>query len=182
VQAIQHAEAMTVDESTIQGSIHNPQTQDPSPNQEIMLSATQIPDTSHIRIGSDAIPHSERHNHRPDNDEIDADELARTAAKLLTSVQHDQSEKFKSSTFLALMRQIRDGQVKVQGEDFKVVAQDDHKDLEEPQNHELHPGGRFYPEQLPPAVYPATMSRDIGISNDDFYYQKPSEDNQGAGA
>ncbi|WFC95563.1 hypothetical protein MBRA1_002212 [Malassezia brasiliensis] len=44
-----------------------------------------------------------------------ADELAETAARLLSSVEHDQSEKFQQSEFLQLMRKLRDRQAEVQG-------------------------------------------------------------------
>lgn len=77
------------------------------------------PNPTQIRIGSDAIPYREQKTRTPDQDSRDADELARTAGQLLTSVQHDTSDKFQNSQFLALMRKIRDGEVKVQGEEFK---------------------------------------------------------------
>ena len=54
-----------------------------------------------------------------DQDYRDADELARTAGHLLSSIQHDTSDKFQNSQFLALMRKIRDGEVRVEGEEFK---------------------------------------------------------------
>lgn len=44
-----------------------------------------------------------------------ADELAETAARLLSSVEHDQSDKFQQSEFLQLMRKLRDRQAEVQG-------------------------------------------------------------------
>ena len=82
-------------------------------------SLMSVPNPTQIRIGSDAIPYREQKNRTPDQDSRDADELARTAGELLTSVQHDTSDKFQNSQFLALMRKIRDGEVKVQGEEFK---------------------------------------------------------------
>ncbi|KAK8156732.1 hypothetical protein BC567DRAFT_235773 [Phyllosticta citribraziliensis] len=47
------------------------------------------------------------------------EELARTAGQLLDSVSHDTSEKFQQSNFLALMRKLRDYEVRVDGD--KVV-------------------------------------------------------------
>jgi hypothetical protein len=82
-------------------------------------SLMSVPNPMQIRIGSDAIPYQEHKTRTPDQDSRDADELARTAGQLLTSVQHDTSDKFQNSQFLALMRKIRDGEVKVQGEEFK---------------------------------------------------------------
>ena len=46
------------------------------------------------------------------------DELARTAGKLVSSVQHDQSDKFRQSHFLDLMRKIRDKQAGIQGDNI----------------------------------------------------------------
>ena len=77
------------------------------------------PSPTQLRIGSDAIPYQEQKARTPDQDNRDADELARTAGQLLTSVQHDTSDKFQNSQFLALMRKIRDGEVRVESEEFK---------------------------------------------------------------
>jgi hypothetical protein len=82
-------------------------------------SLMSVPSPTQIRIGSDTIPYQEQKTRTPDQDSRDADELARTAGQLLTSVEHDTSDKFQNSQFLALMRKIRDGEVKVQGEEFK---------------------------------------------------------------
>ncbi|WFD32118.1 hypothetical protein MSPP1_003161 [Malassezia sp. CBS 17886] len=48
-------------------------------------------------------------------DAMDADELAATAARLLSSVENDTSDKFRQSEFLGLMRRLRDRQAEVQG-------------------------------------------------------------------
>lgn len=45
----------------------------------------------------------------------DGDELARTAALLLENVKHEKNPKFQNSQFLGLMKQLRDGQVIVEG-------------------------------------------------------------------
>lgn len=50
----------------------------------------------------------------------DPDALSRTAAQLLDSVRHDQSEKFQNSQFLELMRQFRDKEATVEGD--KIVG------------------------------------------------------------
>jgi hypothetical protein len=52
----------------------------------------------------------------------DADELARTAGRLLDSVKDNQSQKFQESTFLSLMRRIRDREVTVEGDKMVEVG------------------------------------------------------------
>lgn len=54
--------------------------------------------------------------------EHDSDELARTAAHLLDSLRGNQSQKFQDSTFLALMRRLRDREVKVEGDKMVEVS------------------------------------------------------------
>lgn len=54
--------------------------------------------------------------------EYDSDELARTAAQLLDSLSGNQSQKFQESTFLALMRRLRDREVKVEGDKMVEVS------------------------------------------------------------
>ena len=51
-----------------------------------------------------------------------ADELARTAGQLLENVKGDQSRKFQESSFLSLMRQLRDREVRVEGDKFVHVS------------------------------------------------------------
>ncbi|KAM5500899.1 hypothetical protein McanMca71_004756 [Microsporum canis] len=98
-----------------------------STRQEHLELETSVP-VETIRIGSDNIPAQlEGVN--------ESDELSRTAGELLDRVSHDQSQKFKESNFLALMRQLRDREIVVDGDEFRKVQQP------------LHPGGPFYPEQ-----------------------------------
>ncbi|THH15137.1 hypothetical protein EW146_g5294 [Bondarzewia mesenterica] len=47
-----------------------------------------------------------------------ADELARTAGQLIDSVSHDQNPKFQNSQFMGLMRQLRDREMVVEGNDL----------------------------------------------------------------
>ncbi|EFQ98872.1 peroxin 20 [Nannizzia gypsea CBS 118893] len=82
-----------------------------------------------IRIGSDNIPA------QLEEGVNESDELSKTAGELLDRVSHDQSQKFKQSNFLALMRQLRDREIVVDGDEFRKVQQP------------LHPGGPLYPEQ-----------------------------------
>ncbi|GME23107.1 hypothetical protein GTA08_BOTSDO05152 [Neofusicoccum parvum] len=56
---------------------------------------------------------------QPEQPNNDDEELARTAGQLVDSVSHDTSQKFVQSRFLALMRQLRDHEVRVDGD--KIV-------------------------------------------------------------
>ncbi|KAJ5570395.1 uncharacterized protein N7459_009825 [Penicillium hispanicum] len=89
-----------------------------------------LPETNHIqpaesvhetiRIGSDLIPETDKQDTQAWG--RDADALAQTAGQLLNNVQHDQSDKFQQSNFLALMRRIRDREVEVEGDEFREVS------------------------------------------------------------
>ncbi|GBE81024.1 Peroxisomal targeting signal 1 receptor [Sparassis crispa] len=57
-----------------------------------------------------AEPQTQSHSHA-----LDRDELARTAGMLVDSVQHEQNSKFQESQFLGLMRQLRDHEIVVEG-------------------------------------------------------------------
>jgi hypothetical protein len=83
--------------------------------QEEILDPSQQP-TEAVRIGSDRID-------AVDGEGVDsADELAKTAGQLLDYVRHDQSQKFKESNFLALMRQLRDREVIIDGDKIRQVS------------------------------------------------------------
>ncbi|KAI5289937.1 hypothetical protein KEM52_000619, partial [Ascosphaera acerosa] len=72
-------------------------------------------ETSSPRIGADTIADTPRDAHGANQ----SDDLARTAGQLLNSVQYETSQKFRESSFLALMRQLRDREVVVDGDEFK---------------------------------------------------------------
>ncbi|CAO1631219.1 unnamed protein product [Parajaminaea phylloscopi] len=55
---------------------------------------------------------------RADMTPAEADELARTAGKLVSTVEHDQNDKFKQSNFLNLMRKLRDREAGIHGTDI----------------------------------------------------------------
>ena len=74
------------------------------------------------RIGSDTIPDESSRQEESDQANREADELARTAGQLLDNLKHDQSEKFQNSAFLALMRQLRDKEVRVEGDQMIDVS------------------------------------------------------------
>lgn len=77
-------------------------------------------DNVEVRIGSDNIPQTD--NQTFQNSTHEADALAQTAGELLDSVRHEQNDKFQQSTFLALMRRIRDREVEVKGDEFREVS------------------------------------------------------------
>lgn len=52
----------------------------------------------------------------------DADQLARTAGELLDNVKNDSNPKFQKSSFLSLMRQLRDREVHVEGDRIVNVS------------------------------------------------------------
>jgi hypothetical protein len=74
------------------------------------------------RIGSDRILEESLKRDEDNIDNDDADELARTAGQLLYNVRHDQSQKFQQSSFLSLMRQLRDREVQVEGDKLVDVS------------------------------------------------------------
>ena len=69
----------------------------------------------HIRIGADRIIDEAIKRREEGKEADDAEELARTAGQLLEKVKSDQSPKFRESLFLSLMRQVRDKDVRVEG-------------------------------------------------------------------
>lgn len=88
-------------------------------NLEPKPEASEAPDPSPletIRIGSDNIPAQLKEGMN------ESDELSKTAGELLDRVSHDQSQKFKQSNFLALMRQLRDREIVVDGDEFRKVS------------------------------------------------------------
>ncbi|USW47520.1 hypothetical protein Slin15195_G008390 [Septoria linicola] len=65
-------------------------------------------------------PQEERQEHIIPHHDDDA--LAATAEELLEKVKHNQSEKFKNSQFLALMRKLKDREVRVEGDKMVETA------------------------------------------------------------
>ncbi len=75
------------------------------------------------RIGSDRILDDESEQIRGGLTYAkDEEELARTAGQLLENVKGDQSQKFQESNFLSLMRQLRDKEVRVEGDKLVDVS------------------------------------------------------------
>ena len=73
------------------------------------------------KIGSDLILDKVLNkNKQPEVD--DASELARTAGELLESMKYERSQKFEKSNFLSLMRQLRDREVQVEGDEIVEVS------------------------------------------------------------
>lgn len=76
----------------------------------------------HNRIGSDRILDEVQEKEKDQNEHDEADELARTAGQLLENVKGDRSQKFQESNFLSLMRQLRDKEVRVEGDKLVDVS------------------------------------------------------------
>lgn len=74
------------------------------------------------RIGSDRITDEARDRQSQGEQDIVADELARTAGQLLDNVKGDQSRKFQESNFFSLMRQLRDKEVRVENDKLVDVS------------------------------------------------------------
>lgn len=85
--------------------------------ERFMSSTIESPIPNQARLGADLIhdPLSEIQD-RPQHEDPDA--LARTAGQLLDSVRNNQSAKFQNSEFLELMRQLRDKEVMVKGDNI----------------------------------------------------------------
>ncbi|KAL8666576.1 MAG: hypothetical protein Q9202_001374 [Teloschistes flavicans] len=92
-------------------------------SQPELAEASDLPQESgDYRIGSDRIPDNSERRQEQQSETQDADELARTAGQLLENVKHDQSTKFQQSNFLLLMRQLRDREVKIEGDKIVDVS------------------------------------------------------------
>lgn len=78
--------------------------------------------SDHRPIGSDRILDKARKRGEEGKEADDAEELARTAGQLLEHVKGDQSQKFQQSKFLSLMRQLRDKEVRVEGDKLVDVS------------------------------------------------------------
>ena len=75
-----------------------------------------------IRIGSDTILDTEAQEEQKQEIKDESNELAKTAGQLLENVKHDHSQKFQNSSFLLLMRQLRDREVHVEGDKLVDVS------------------------------------------------------------
>ncbi|KAK5064412.1 hypothetical protein LTR84_000245 [Exophiala bonariae] len=119
------------------------------------------------KIGADSIQYREWKDRSVDQDTRDADELARTAGQLLTSVQHDTSDKFQNSNFLELMRRIRDREVEVQNNDLMNVSTGEaaavHNGDTEPNG--LFVNGTFTSSQIPGSSQQQHASNDNAAQN-----------------
>ena len=67
-------------------------------------------------------PTADSQDTKPHDADVDADELAQTAGQLLSSVSNNTTQKFQDSAFLALMRRLRDREVRVEGDRMVEVS------------------------------------------------------------
>ena len=75
-----------------------------------------------LKIGSDAILEEASKLQEEHDPSREADDLARTAGQLLDNLKDEHSQKFQNSSFLALMRQLRDKEVRVEGDQMVDVS------------------------------------------------------------
>ena len=106
----------------VQGQEASLQQEDIEKESQPAESALEHEERIDYRIGSDIISGEASERKGETSNEQDADELARTAGQLLENVKHDQSTKFQQSNFLSLMRQLRDKEVKVEGDNIVDVS------------------------------------------------------------
>jgi peroxin-5 len=114
------------------------------------------------------------------------DELARTAGVVLASVSHDTSAKFQQSAFLGLMRQLRDGDVVLEGnemvarsstpgwaDDFHADAKGKGKERAQPASQLLQMTGSNIPASsqgwwndrvINPMMQPSTANQDTSAA------------------
>ena len=90
----------------------------------------------------------------------DDDALAMTAQELLEKVEHNQTDKFRNSQFLNLMRKLRDREMRVEGNDMVETA-----------NVRAAPIGKFQPS--PPASIPDSAYVS-GAATPSLYFDEPS--------
>ena len=81
------------------------------------------------RIGADRILDESQQRKDHGQKETEADDLARTAGQLLENVKHEQNTKFRESSFLALMRQLRDKEVVIEGDQIVDASHQPHPNL-----------------------------------------------------
>ena len=87
-----------------------------------MKAQDSLEQLEHSLIGSDRILDEAQARGEEGKGIDDAEELARTAGQLLENIKGDQSQKFKDSNFLSLMRQLRDREVRVEGDKLVDVS------------------------------------------------------------
>lgn len=88
----------------------------------------------------------------------DDDALAATARELLEKVQHNQSDKFKNSQFLNLMRKLRDREMKVEGDHMVETVRAPLKSPPSPPLDSAYASGPVTPPP-PAANIPLTRTR-----------------------
>ncbi|THH08296.1 hypothetical protein EW145_g2790 [Phellinidium pouzarii] len=71
-----------------------------------------------LHSSDSALVREQQQSRDPEQMHIEADDLARTAGRLIDAVQDEQNPKFKNSQFLQLMRGLRDGEIVVNGNDM----------------------------------------------------------------
>jgi hypothetical protein len=94
-------------------------------------------------------PLQEQQEQQQPHADPDADEMAATAGRLLERVADNTSEKFQNSQFLALMRRLRDREVKVQGDGLVDVEGGGAPSLTQTQQSQSQPSNPLYQPTQP---------------------------------
>ena len=122
------------------------------------------------RIGADTIPAQAAPPASVTERAADNEALARTAGALLENVKDERAAKFQRSSFMGLMRQLRDREVTVEGDRVISTAPADQGSAPpavQP-DAQTHPGGRDYPAEArapPSPAFAAAMLREMEEEN-----------------
>ncbi|KAF2094573.1 hypothetical protein NA57DRAFT_80375 [Rhizodiscina lignyota] len=114
-QNLDTKESLEADIQRFKDQVHD----DPLADQHDILDAIEAEALARQRFEDDRLLEEEKQDMRPPD--ADEDELSRTAGQLLESVSHETSKKFQESNFLALMRRLRDREVRVEGDKMVEV-------------------------------------------------------------
>lgn len=107
-------ESLEADIQSFKDQVHD----DPLFDQHDILDAIEAEALAREKFEDQRLEEEKQDMRPPD---LDEDELSRTAGELLDRVSHDTSKKFQESNFLALMRRLRDREVRVEGDKMVEV-------------------------------------------------------------
>ena len=88
------------------------------PRPDVLQRLESDPIAEELLREDDSTVQTEDEQPEQDKQKEDDDALALTAQELLEKVEHNQTDKFRNSQFLSLMRKLRDREVKVEGNDM----------------------------------------------------------------
>lgn len=123
LDAFQRAHQQEFQSTGSQESLEISQTIEKMRSDEGLSSQSQTPEpvAETVRIGADTIPATQQEA-EPASRDAEADDLARTAGQLIENLKDEQSSKFQQSNFMQLMRQLRDKEVRIEGDSMVSVS------------------------------------------------------------